>query len=235
MLEELKNRVYVANMRLRDSGLVIHTWGNVSSIDRDSGVVVIKPSGVDYDKMQPADMVCVSLKTGEIVEGELNPSSDTPTHLELYRAFEKVSGVAHTHSMFATAWAQARSEIPVLGTTHADYFYGPVPCTRPLTESEIQTDYEKNTGRVIVETFKGIDPLSRPAVLVAEHGPFTWGDSPEKSVMHAEILEAVAQMVIETKNIAGSPAAISQHLLDKHYLRKHGKDAHYGQKSVRTQ
>lgn len=230
MFEELKQEVYQANISLRDKGLVIQTWGNASGIDREKGIVVIKPSGVDYSVMKADDMVCVELDSGKIVDGKYKPSSDTPTHLMLYRASENIGGVVHTHSLYATAWAQACNEIPALGTTHADYFYGAIPCTRPLTDDEIQHDYELNTGKVILETFHDKDLMSIPAVLVAEHGPFTWGDSPLQAVFHADVLETLAKIAIETKKISGNLMPISQKLMDKHYLRKHGENAYYGQK-----
>jgi L-ribulose-5-phosphate 4-epimerase len=250
VLENLKKAVCAANLELVSRGLVVETWGNLSGIDRTRGLVVIKPSGVAYSALRPRDMVVVSLATGRVVEGTLQPSSDTPTHLELYRAFAGIGGVAHTHSLYATAWAQARREIPPLGTTHADTFHGPVPCTRPLRPGEIKTHYELNTGKVIVETFmngdctlfssreKGtvpsesvpIDPLHVPGVLVAEHGPFAWGVSIADTVVHAAVLERVAQMASETLLLSPRARPIGQPLLDKHFLRKHGPDAYYGQK-----
>ena len=230
MLEELKRQVCDANLRLAAEGLAIFTWGNVSGIDRAGGRVVIKPSGVPYEGMKPEHMVVVSLATGETVEGSLRPSSDTPTHLALYRAFGRIGGVAHTHSLFATAWAQARREIPPLGTTHADHFYGAVPCTRLLTAEEIAGDYESNTGKVIVERFSQLDPAALPGVLVADHGPFSWGDSPEQAVFHASILEHLARLASETLRVDPYPKPVSRELLDKHFLRKHGPGAYYGQK-----
>ena len=229
MLEELKKRVCESNLELVRQGLVKQTWGNVSGIDRESALVVIKPSGVAYDRMKPKHMVTVSLETGKVVDGNLNPSSDTPTHLELYRAFDEIGGIVHTHSLYATAWAQAKREIPALGTTHADYFHGPVPCTRPLTPDEIQGDYEVNTGKVIVERFAALNPLHFPAVLVAEHGPFAWGKSPEKAVENAVVLEQIARLAKETRLINQNSQAIRNELLDKHFLRKHGPGAYYGQ------
>ena len=229
MLEGLKEEVCKANLRLVAEGLVIQTWGNVSGIDRDHGLVVIKPSGVAYDGMSAEQMVVVSLETGERVEGELRPSSDTPTHLALYRAFAGIGGVVHTHSVSATAWAQAGREIPALGTTHADYFYGPVPLTRQLTKAEIAGDYEANTGKVIVERFAGLDPVRMPAVLVVNHGPFTWGKSPDDAVANAVYLEHVARMASETLRVDPSAAPLPKALLDKHFLRKHGAHASYGQ------
>jgi L-ribulose-5-phosphate 4-epimerase len=229
MLEELKSQVCQANLRLVAEGLVIETWGNVSGIGRGHGLVVIKPSGVPYDGMKPEHMVVVSLATGEVAEGDLRPSSDTPTHIELYRAFPEIGGVVHTHSIFATAWAQARREIPPLGTTHADYFNGPIPCTRPMTEAEITKDYEANTGKVIVERFAQLDPTQMPAVLVASHGPFTWGRSPDEAVANAVYLEHVARLASETLRVDPAAGPMPQPLLDKHYLRKHGPGRYYGQ------
>ncbi len=230
MLEQLKRDVWAANMQLPALGLVLFTWGNVSGIDRESGLVVIKPSGVDYDEMKPEDMVVVELVSGKVVEGTLRPSSDTPTHLELYRNFATIGGVVHTHSRWATAWSQAKRPISALGTTHADYFYGDVPCTRLLTEAEICGDYELETGRVIVETFAGRDAMDCPAVLVASHGPFTWGKDAADAVYHAAVLEEAAALAYLTDSISGgSSARMQQDLLDKHFLRKHGKNAYYGQ------
>lgn len=231
MLEKLKQRVCEANLNLVKSGLVVQTFGNASAVDRASGNIVIKPSGVSYDGMKPAHMVIVSLDTGEVVEGDLNPSSDTPTHLVLYRAFEGIGGIVHTHSLHATAWAQARREIPALGTTHADYWHGPVPCTRLMKTGEIRSEYETNTGRVIVERFARLDPLALPAVLVASHGPFTWGDSIEHAVDHAVILEHIALLAGETFRIRPSAKPMQRALLDKHFLRKHGRNAYYGQRN----
>lgn len=229
MLEALKKQVCEANLRLVAEGLVVQTWGNVSGIDRQQGLVVIKPSGLAYEGMKPGHMVVVSLKTGKLVEGDLKPSSDTPTHLELYRAFPAIGGVVHTHSLFATAWAQARREIPALGTTHADYFYGTVPCTRLLTGKEISGDYEVNTGRVIVERFANLDSAAFPGVLVASHGPFTWGKSAAAAVDNAVVLEFISRLASETLRIAPVTKAVPGGLLDKHYLRKHGTNAYYGQ------
>lgn len=232
MLEALKQEVYEANMLLPKYGLVTFTWGNVSGISREQGLVVIKPSGVDYEVMRPEDMVVVELATGRRVEGELNPSSDTPTHLELYKAFPSLGGVVHTHSRWATIFAQSGKGVPALGTTHADYFYGEIPCTRKMTPEEIQTEYEKETGTVIIERFCGLDPAAIPGVLVYSHGPFTWGNSPENAVHNAVVLEEVAMMAWH--NLALSQCAIppmQQELQDKHYLRKHGANAYYGQKS----
>lgn len=233
MLEELKQRVSEANRQLVREGLVVQTWGNVSGVDRASGHLVIKPSGVPYDSMKPDHMVVVSLKTGDVVEGKLRPSSDTPTHLALYRAFAEIGGIAHTHSLYATAWAQARRELPALGTTHADYFHGPVPCTRLLTAGEIKRDYEANTGRVIVEKFKKTNPLHFPGVLVAGHAPFTWGTTVESAVENAVVLEHLARLASETLRVKSSVKPIPRPLLDKHFLRKHGRDAYYGQKPSR--
>lgn len=230
MLEELKQRVCDANLKLVAEGLVIQTWGNVSAVDRASGNVVIKPSGVPYDVMQPEHMVVVSLETGEVVEGDLRPSSDTPTHVVLYRAFEGIGGVVHTHSLYATAWAQALRDIPALGTTHADYFYGAVPCTRLMTPDEIAGEYEARTGDVIVERFEGTDALHFPGVLVASHAPFAWGKTVEKAVENAVVLENIAHLASETLKIEAAASAMQQELLDKHFLRKHGPGAYYGQK-----
>lgn len=232
-LDDLKKRVYQANMDLVRHGLVILTWGNVSAIDREKGLVVIKPSGVDYQKMKWEDMVVVDLN-GKVVEGTMNPSSDTPTHLALYKAFPTLGGICHTHSINAVAFAQAGRSITAYGTTHADAFYGDVPLTRSLTKAEIEKDYELNTGKVIVEAFKGIDPLSIPAVLVKNHGPFTWGATPEKAVENAMILEADAQMALKTEVINPSVKRVDQNLLDKHYNRKHGKNAYYGQNNKKA-
>jgi L-ribulose-5-phosphate 4-epimerase len=229
MIEDLKVLVCRANLELVAAGLVFHTWGNVSGIDRKTGLVVIKPSGLPYEEMTPEQMVTVSLADGRVMEGTLKPSSDTPTHLELYRAFREVGAIVHTHSLFATAWAQACRDLPPLGTTHADFAHGPVPCTRPMTESEIAGDYEANTGRTIVERFAGIPPLDCPAVLVAHHGPFAWGRNPQEAVHHATVLEQVARLASETLRLAPDTWPISRNLLDKHFLRKHGPGAYYGQ------
>ena len=230
MLEELKKRVCAANRQLPKLGLVVFTWGNVSGIDREKGLFVIKPSGVPYDSLTPDDMVVVNLK-GEKVEGRLNPSSDTPTHCVLYNRFASIGGVVHTHSRWATIWAQAGRSIPAYGTTHGDYFYGAVPCTRAMTPEEIRGEYEKETGNVIAETFEGRKPEDVPAVLVRSHGPFTWGKDCEEAVYHAAVLEEVAMMAWHTETIAGAPAKVmQQELLDKHFLRKHGANAYYGQK-----
>jgi L-ribulose-5-phosphate 4-epimerase len=232
MLEELKQQVCAANLKLVAEGLVIQTWGNASGIDRASGRVVIKPSGVPYDGMKPEHMVVVSLADGKVVGGNLKPSSDTATHLELYRAFPKIGGVVHTHSLYATAWAQAQKSILSFGTTQADYWHGDVPCTRLLKPSEIKKDYELNTGKMIVETFKKLkfDPAHHPAVLVASHGPFTWGSNVADAVHNAEVLEFVAQLASETLKINPKLKPMQSVLLDKHFLRKHGPGAYYGQK-----
>ena len=229
MLKQLKREVCEANLQLVEEGLVVQTFGNVSGIDRAQGLVVIKPSGVPYEKMKPRDMVVVSLHTGKVVEGDLNPSSDTPTHLVLYRAFQSVGGIVHTHSFQATAWAQAGQELPALGTTHADYFSGPVPCTRQLKAGEIKRQYEANTGHVIVETFTGRDPLGCPAVLVASHAPFAWGSTVGDAVHYAVILEHLARLASLTLQIFPSVQPMQQVLLEKHFLRKHGPGAYYGQ------
>ena len=230
MLEKLKAEVCKANLDLVAEGLVIQTWGNASGIDRERGLVVIKPSGVAYAGMKPGHMVVVSLKTGQMVEGKLKPSSDTPTHLVLYRAFSKIGGIVHTHSLYATAWAQARRKIPAYGTTQADYWFGEVPCTRALTPREIKSDYEANTGRVIVETFRKSNPLEQPAVLVAGHGPFTWGRDVAEAVHNAGVLEFVARLAAETLRLNPKTKPIPPALLAKHFLRKHGTKAYYGQK-----
>ena len=223
-------QVCEANLDLVKEGLVIQTWGNASGIDREKGVIVIKPSGVPYASMKPQHMVVVSLETGKVVDGYLKPSSDTPTHLVLYRAFPKIGGIVHTHSLHATAWAQARKGIPAYGTTQADYWYGDVPCTRLLSPQEIKGDYEVNTGRVIVDTFKKMDPVQHPAVLVAGHGPFTWGASVGDAVHNAVTLEFVARLAGETLRLNPKTKPMQPALLDKHFLRKHGPKAYYGQK-----
>lgn len=228
MLEQLKQRVFEQNLALVGHGLVILTWGNVSAIDCEKGLVVIKPSGVSYDEMTAEDMVVVDLD-GKTVEGKFRPSSDTPTHIELYKAFPDIGGVVHTHSTYAVAWAQSGRSIPPYGTTHADAFYGQVPCTRALTKAEIEKDYELNTGKVIVETFSGIDCNAVPAVIVKNHGPFTWGATPEKAVQNAVTLEEVAKMALLTERLNPEVKPVDKHLLNKHYFRKHGKNAYYGQ------
>jgi L-ribulose-5-phosphate 4-epimerase len=230
MLEQLKKEVCQANLDLVKEGLVIQTWGNASGVDRERGLMVIKPSGVPYDGMAPNHMVVVSLETGKVVEGKLRPSSDTPTHLVLYRAFKGIGGVVHTHSLYATAWAQARRGIPSYGTTQADYWFGDVPCTRLMTGAEIKNDYEANTGEVIVGTFKNLDPLQHPSVLVASHGPFTWGKDPHDAVHNAAVLEFVARLASETLRLNPKIQPMQGVLLDKHFLRKHGPGAYYGQK-----
>lgn len=228
MLEELKIKVCEANKLLPKYGLVTFTWGNVSEIDRESGLFVIKPSGVEYDKLTPEDMVVMDLE-GNQVEGKLKPSSDTPTHLELYKAFTDIGGVVHTHSTWATSWAQAGRSIPCYGTTHADYVYGEVPCARGLTSEEIYAQYEKNTGKVIVETFNQLDPVATPAVLLQNHGPFSWGKDAAEAVHNAVVLEEIARMAYYTEAINPKAAAAPGVLQDKHYFRKHGENAYYGQ------
>jgi L-ribulose-5-phosphate 4-epimerase len=230
MLENLKRRVWEANLKLVSEGLVVQTWGNASGLSREEGLMVIKPSGVAYEKLKPSHMVVVELATGEVVEGKLRPSSDTPTHLELYRAFGSIGGVVHTHSLHATAWAQTGHGIPALGTTHADYFYGPIPCTRKLRPPEIRKDYEANTGLVIVETLERRDPLNCPGVLVASHGPFTWGASVEDAVHNASVLEHLAHLASATMTLFPSVQPMQRVLMEKHFFRKHGPDAYYGQK-----
>jgi L-ribulose-5-phosphate 4-epimerase len=230
MLEELKKRVCEANLELVTEGLVIQTWGNASGIDRERSLVAIKPSGVPYASMKPQHMVVVSLETGKVVDGYLKPSSDTPTHLTLYRAFPKIGGVAHTHSLHATAWAQARRRIPAYGTSQADYWYGEVPCTRLLTPQEIKSNYETNTGRVIVETFKQLDPMQYPGVLLASHGPFAWGANVDDAVQNAIVLEFIARLATATLRLNPKTKPMQPALLDKHFLRKHGPKAYYGQK-----
>lgn len=229
MLEKLKQQVYEANMELPQRGLVTFTWGNVSGIDRESGLFVIKPSGVNYCDLKPEDMVVMDLN-GNQVEGEYRPSSDTPTHLELYKAFPEVGGVVHTHSSWATTWAQAGRGVPCYGTTHADYFYGEIPCSRNLTPEEINSNYEKNTGLVIIETFKGKDPMAVPGVLCTNHGPFTWGKDAAEAVHNAVVLEEVARMAFNTEMLGSGMKPVPRALLDRHYLRKHGSNAYYGQK-----
>lgn len=228
MLEELKQIVYEANMELPRRGLITFTWGNVSGIDRESGLFVIKPSGVDYDTLKPSDMVVVDLN-GKKVEGELNPSSDTPSHVELYKAWKEIGGIVHTHSPHATAWAQAGRSLPCYGTTHADYFYGEIPCARNLTAEEIDAGYEKNTGTVIIETFEGKNPVFIPAVLCKNHGPFAWGKDAHEAVHNAVVLEEVAKMNFMTEMLNRQVEPAPQCMQDKHFLRKHGPNAYYGQ------
>lgn len=228
MLEALKQKVLEANLQLPKYGLVTFTWGNVSAIDRNSGLVVIKPSGVEYENMTADDMVVVDL-AGERVEGRLNPSSDAPTHLLLYKHFPDIGGIVHTHSRWATIFAQAGREIPALGTTQGDYFYGGIPCTRPMTEGEIAGAYEEETGAVVVERFGDLDPNAIPGVLVDSHGPFAWGKDAAEAVHNAVVMEEVAMMAWHTMMLAPERSSMQQTLLDKHYLRKHGKDAYYGQ------
>ncbi|MBQ8140692.1 MAG: L-ribulose-5-phosphate 4-epimerase [Clostridia bacterium] len=227
-MEELKERVFLENLKLVKNGLVVLTWGNVSAIDRARGLVVIKPSGVDYSVMKAEDMVVVDMN-GNTVEGDLRPSTDLPTHLYLYRAFPEIGGVVHTHSVNASVWAQAGRDIPAYGTTHADVFYGTIPCTRPLTEEEVENAYEYNTGKVIAGCFSERDYLATPAAIVKNHGPFVWGVTPEKAVENAVTLESVAEMALKTEFIGGAENVVPQYLLDKHYFRKHGKHAYYGQ------
>lgn len=231
MLKKLKHAVYEANMELPHRGLVTYTWGNVSGIDRERGLVVIKPSGVSYDELTPDDLVVLDLD-GKVVDGKLNPSSDTKTHLELYKAFPEIGGIVHTHSPYAVGWAQAGRDIPAYGTTHADYFYGPVPCCRSLTEQEVEEDYERNTGLVIVETSRQreLDPVHVPGAICRNHGPFTWGKDAAQAVYHAVVLEEVAKMAVYTTQIAPDAQPAPQYVLDKHFLRKHGPNAYYGQK-----
>ena len=236
MLEELKEKVFRANLDLVKHGLVIFTWGNVSAIDRASGLVVIKPSGVSYETMRAEDMVVVDLD-GKVVEGDLHPSSDTPTHLVLYKAFPEIGGVVHTHSTYATAWAQAGLDIPNIGTTHADYFHDDIPCTRDMRKPEVFGEYEKETGNVIVERFNGMNPNDTPAVLVKNHGPFTWGTDADNAVHNAVVLEQVAKMAfvsmtlnLTTLDVVNHKPSMNKLLIEKHYSRKHGPNAYYGQK-----
>jgi len=229
MLEKLKQEVLEANLMLPKYGLVTFTWGNVSAVDRESGMVVIKPSGVEYDSMTSDDMSVVELATGRIVEGRYKPSSDTPTHLELYRAFENIGGIVHTHSRWATSFAQAGVGLAPMGTTHGDYFYGEIPCTRAMTPEEIGGEYEKETGKVIIETFGGSDPMDIPAVLVKSHGPFAWGTDAANAVHNAVVLEEIAFMNYHAISINPRAGRMQQELLDKHYFRKHGENAYYGQ------
>lgn len=228
MLEDLKEKVCRANLDLVRHGLVIFTWGNVSAIDRQSGLVVIKPSGVSYDNMKPSDMVVVDLD-GKVVEGDLNPSSDTPTHLVLYKAFPEIGGVVHTHSTYATAWAQAGIDLPNIGTTHADYFHDAVPCTADMSRPQVEGEYELETGNVIVERFKGLNPVHTPGVLVKNHGPFTWGKDAFEAVHNAVVLEQVAKMAFISFSVNPS-LTMNPLLVEKHFSRKHGPNAYYGQK-----
>ena len=231
MLEQLKKDVYEANMELPRRGLITYTWGNVSGRDAETGYFVIKPSGVDYDKLTPDDMVVVDL-TGKVIEGKYRPSSDTPTHIELYKKYPEIGGIVHTHSPEATSWAQAGRSIPLYGTTHADYFYGPIHCARSLTKEEIEGEYEKNTGLVIIETFEenGINPVHTPGVLCCNHGPFTWGKDAAEAVHNAVVLEEVAKMATKTELINPKVSTAPDTIRDKHFFRKHGANAYYGQK-----
>lgn len=228
MLEQLKQEVFKANLELPARGLVTYTWGNVSGIDREKGFVVIKPSGVSYEEMKPEDLVVVDLD-GRVVEGSMRPSSDTPTHIELYREFEEIGGVVHTHSSWATTWAQIGKSIPACGTTHADYFYGDIPCTRKMSKEEVDRGYEKETGSVIIETFMGRDPIHCPGVLVQDHGPFTWGKNAAEAVHNSVVLEEVARMAYFTELITPDNV-VDKIIMNKHFSRKHGKNAYYGQK-----
>lgn len=223
-------QVWEANLELIRRGVVIYTWGNVSGVDRESGLMVIKPSGVNYDEMKPEDMVAVDLASGAIVEGRYKPSSDTATHLELYREFPSIGGITHTHSINAVAFAQAGMDVPLLGTTHADYFYGPIPCTRELSQQEVEEAYEVHTGKVIVETLgnRRIDPMAVPGVVVKNHGPFSWGKNPAASVYHAVVMDTIAEMALKTL-LLNPQTSMAQYILDKHYMRKHGVNAYYGQ------
>ncbi|MGC6769356.1 L-ribulose-5-phosphate 4-epimerase [Enterococcus sp. LJL51] len=231
MLEALKEEVYYANLELPKQGLIKYTWGNVSGVDREQGLFVIKPSGVDYETLKPSDMVVCDLK-GNVVEGTLNPSSDTPTHAVLYQSYQDIGGIVHTHSPWATIWSQAGLDVPAMGTTHADTFYGTIPCARFLSQEEIDRGYEEETGRVIVETFKKreIDPMAVPGVLLHGHGPFTWGKNADSAVMNAVVLDEVCKMNLYARQLNHFSEELPQRILDKHYLRKHGKDAYYGQK-----
>lgn len=229
-LSEIKKRVCKANLDLPKAGLVKLTWGNASEIDRDNGLIIIKPSGVDYKTMSPEDMVVTDLD-GKVIEGKLNPSSDLPTHVYLYKKFKMIGGIVHTHSSWAVSWAQAGRDIPVYGTTHADHYYGPIPCARELSQKEVDTDYEKDTGKVIVETLKerDIDPLAVPGVLVKSHGPFVWGKNVTDAVKNAIVLDDVAFKALCTEQLLHQIPQVPQYLMDKHYLRKHGPNAYYGQ------
>ena len=233
MLEELKKQVYEANMELPKRGLVTYTWGNVSGIDRETGYFVIKPSGVDYDLLSPSDMVVMDLE-GNKIEGKYNPSSDTKTHIELYKKYKDIGGIVHTHSSWATSWAQAAREIPCYGTTHADYFYGSIPCARTLSKEEIDEDYEKNTGLVIIETLKDKNPMHTPGILCSYHGPFTWGKDADNAVYNSVVLEEIAKMASRTESLSkGEAKEAPKSMQDKHFLRKHGPNAYYGQKSIK--
>ncbi len=229
MLEAFKIQVLEANLELQKRNLVIYTWGNVSALDRETGLVVIKPSGVSYESMTADDMVVIDLK-GNVIEGKLRPSSDTPTHLELYKRYPEIGAVVHTHSQWATIWAQAGVSIPVMGTTHADYFYGQVPCTRRLEKQEIDGEYEKETGKVIIGTFEGKNPMHTPAVIVNDHGPFVWGKEVHEAVHNAVVLEEVAKMAYYTHTLNAIDKPVDQALIEKHFSRKHGENAYYGQK-----
>ena len=231
MLKKLKQAVYEANMELPKRNLVTYTWGNVSGIDREKGLVVIKPSGVDYEDLTPDMMVVLDLD-GNVVDGKLNPSSDTKTHIELYKKYPEIGGIVHTHSPYAVGWAQACEDIPCYGTTHADYFYGSIPCARHLTPEELDEDYEKGTGTVIIETFvtRCIDPIATPGVICHSHGPFAWGKNPKQAVYHAVVLEEVAKMAAFTRMVNPAAVPAPKHVMDKHYLRKHGPNAYYGQR-----
>ncbi|MGY0374272.1 L-ribulose-5-phosphate 4-epimerase [Clostridium sp. JNZ J1-5] len=228
MLEDLKESVLKANLELTKKGLVTYTWGNASGIDRNKGLIVIKPSGLPYEEMELNDMVVIDLE-GNVVEGNLKPSSDTPTHLVLYKAFLEIGGVVHTHSPWATSWAQAGKDIPCFGTTHCDYFYGSIPCTRNMTKEEVEGEYELQTGNVIVERFKELNSNYIPGVIVCNHGPFAWGKSPEEAVHNAVVMEQIAKMAYRTLTINASQSSVKSYLLDRHFLRKHGANAYYGQ------
>jgi len=235
MYDQLKQQVYDANLALVRSGLVVLTWGNASAADRRQGVMAIKPSGVSYDTLTPSDIVVLSLKTGEVVDGKARPSSDTPTHLHLYQQFDAINGIVHTHSTYGTIFAQAQRAIPCLGTTHADHFFGEIPVTRQLTRQEVDVDYELNSGKVIVEHFRNyhLDPLNIPGILIASHAPFAWGPTPAYAVENAIVLELTAQMALASMSLAPNLQPIPQFLLDKHFLRKHGPGAYYGQPATK--
>ncbi|MGQ9473484.1 MAG: L-ribulose-5-phosphate 4-epimerase [Candidatus Caldatribacteriaceae bacterium] len=231
MLEKLKEKVWQANLELQKKGLVLYTWGNASEIVREKGLVVIKPSGVPYEELSPDSMVVVNLE-GKVVEGNLRPSVDTKIHLDLYKIFPEIGGVVHTHSTYACAWAQAGKDIPCLGGTHADYFFGPIPCTRPLSEEEVEQSFEGDTGKVIAERFLDLKPLEVPGVLVAYHGPFTWGKDCHEAVFHSVVLEEIARISFLTLSINPNVVPLSHKMLEKRFLRKHGKNAHYGQQPL---